>query len=373
MDFLRTFHPVGHGAFFTERFYDGLSDTPIFNVVYDCGNKDKTHLKGLINATFKKEEHIDLMFISHFDSDHISGIDFIIKEKHIDANTIIVIPFKFPRVLTVMTGAYNKIATTLSALYSAGAYIIGVDNGELPNNTERVIDYEELHNQTHIQNGTKIRFKQIWYYVPFMSPERSSLLDKFQDALKNNPGIDENRLNDSDYINSKQKDIRKLYKNIGDNKSNSSLTIINMNSLLVLSFSADVIESWSDNYCYHRFCCRYYRCCHHFSLRVSCLYTGDCDLSNSSVFGKVIDFSLKQLQRDAVELLQIPHHGSINNYGSHIANCDQFLHAFINCDPYYHQRILSNSLLIDFAKCRRTPILVTKEISTRFMHYAFIN
>ena len=307
------------------------------------------------------------MFISHFDSDHISGIDFLIKEKHIDANTIIVIPFKFPRVLTVMTGAYNKIATTLSALYSAGAYIIGVDNGELPNNTERVIDYEELHNQTHIQNGTKIRFKQIWYYVPFMSPERSSLLDKFQDALK---VIDVSKLSKDCYIKQNKRMIQNIYESIGSRKQTTN---INMNSLLVLSFSADDIESWSDNYCYHRFCYRYYRCCHHFSLRVSCLYTGDCDLSNSSVFGKVIDFSLKQLQGDAVELLQIPHHGSINNYGSHIANCDKVLHAFINCDPYYHQRLLSNSLLIDFAKCRRTPILVTKEISTRFMHYAFIN
>ena len=32
----RTFHPVGHGAFYTERFYDDDGQN-IANVVFDCG------------------------------------------------------------------------------------------------------------------------------------------------------------------------------------------------------------------------------------------------------------------------------------------------------------------------------------------------
>ena len=36
MKLVRTFHPVGHGAFYTERFYDE-HDQNIANIVFDCG------------------------------------------------------------------------------------------------------------------------------------------------------------------------------------------------------------------------------------------------------------------------------------------------------------------------------------------------
>lgn len=36
MKLIRTFHPVGHGAFYTERFYDE-QDNILFTAVFDCG------------------------------------------------------------------------------------------------------------------------------------------------------------------------------------------------------------------------------------------------------------------------------------------------------------------------------------------------
>ena len=36
--FKRIFHPVGHGAFFTEQFIDPISNIVLYNVVYDCGS-----------------------------------------------------------------------------------------------------------------------------------------------------------------------------------------------------------------------------------------------------------------------------------------------------------------------------------------------
>jgi hypothetical protein len=35
----RIFHPIGHGAFYTERFYERDNDDPSLSVVYDCGSK----------------------------------------------------------------------------------------------------------------------------------------------------------------------------------------------------------------------------------------------------------------------------------------------------------------------------------------------
>lgn len=44
---IRTFHPVGQGAFYTERFYDEGQGKPVFTAVYDCGSVNVRQLKKL--------------------------------------------------------------------------------------------------------------------------------------------------------------------------------------------------------------------------------------------------------------------------------------------------------------------------------------
>ena len=39
----RTFWPVGHGAFYTERFFNHV-DNNVFTAIYDCGGKDQAVL-----------------------------------------------------------------------------------------------------------------------------------------------------------------------------------------------------------------------------------------------------------------------------------------------------------------------------------------
>lgn len=34
---VRTFHPVGQGAFYSERFYEEDCSSAKYNIVYDCG------------------------------------------------------------------------------------------------------------------------------------------------------------------------------------------------------------------------------------------------------------------------------------------------------------------------------------------------
>lgn len=90
----RTLWPVGHGAFYTERFYDCIGKN-IFTAVYDCGsgnrwmkdNNKQTYLstqdvKNLIEGFMppqyapgskKPIKDIDIAFISHLHADHING------------------------------------------------------------------------------------------------------------------------------------------------------------------------------------------------------------------------------------------------------------------------------------------------------------
>ena len=73
----RTFHPVGQGAFYSERFYCGTDN--VFNVVYDCGTQtNRKNLPQIIRETFSaingEKKKINYLFVSHFHEDHINGI-----------------------------------------------------------------------------------------------------------------------------------------------------------------------------------------------------------------------------------------------------------------------------------------------------------
>lgn len=44
-------------------------------MVYDCGTRNGTMLlEREINKAFNRKQSVDLLFISHFDRDHVSGL-----------------------------------------------------------------------------------------------------------------------------------------------------------------------------------------------------------------------------------------------------------------------------------------------------------
>lgn len=81
---IRTIHPVGQGAFYTEEFFDN-DHNRILTVVFDCGSKTKIGRSNCINkvvsGAFVEGQTIDILFISHFDTDHVNGINKILKNR----------------------------------------------------------------------------------------------------------------------------------------------------------------------------------------------------------------------------------------------------------------------------------------------------
>ncbi len=90
----RTFWPVGHGAFYTERFYDH-KDGRIFTAIYDCGSgrrwgktqngtndvSPKTvqqmiedFLPSQKDSSGNLVKDIDIVFVSHLHVDHVNGL-----------------------------------------------------------------------------------------------------------------------------------------------------------------------------------------------------------------------------------------------------------------------------------------------------------
>ena len=66
-----TFHPVGHGLFYT-GIIKNLESRNQFTFIYDCGGKNTGIDSRILKADLP--EVIDLLIVSHFHADHINGI-----------------------------------------------------------------------------------------------------------------------------------------------------------------------------------------------------------------------------------------------------------------------------------------------------------
>jgi hypothetical protein len=80
MEIELTQHPVGQGGMMSGRLE--FSDQPhrAFHWIYDCGSNQTTELNREIDKVVARG-HVDFLFLSHLDSDHISGIDRLLSSK----------------------------------------------------------------------------------------------------------------------------------------------------------------------------------------------------------------------------------------------------------------------------------------------------
>ena len=106
-----TQHSVGQGGFFTgvikhsdhidvsynndnivarRNTCESQKDDDKFKFVYDCGSKKYKDLKKEIDRTFEKDDYIDMLFVSHFDEDHVNGIKHLLKRCHVET---VVLPY----------------------------------------------------------------------------------------------------------------------------------------------------------------------------------------------------------------------------------------------------------------------------------------
>ena len=82
----RRFLPVGQGAFYVEQFFDyGTVRDRRVNVVYDCGSlSGSTLLHDRIDDCFYAGEKIHALFLSHFDADHVNGLEYLLKHYQVE-------------------------------------------------------------------------------------------------------------------------------------------------------------------------------------------------------------------------------------------------------------------------------------------------
>lgn len=356
MSLIRTFHPVGQGAFYSERHtFNGRE----FTVVYDCGSTTlkKQKFEKKIKSTFPKNHPIDILFISHFHADHINGIEVLMKHCDIkrvvlplldaDAKTLI-------KVTNMVDGNYSdtRLIDNPADFFGGDIPIISINPRELNQNDnginlENTTDISTINAPTSSSaSGTVFKpFAGVdWLFIPF-NYKHDERKNQFVNALSKY-GLTLTDIDTINKINKNKDDIIKAYNDVdGD---------LNENSMALYSGKQqdDQINCFQHHHHFYL---------HHFlgfSFQSGCLYMGDIDLTEPNII-KEMKTNLKRLI-SFIGTLQVPHHGSVHNFDKSILNADIrcAIFSYGTTNTYGHP---SDRVISDVIANKTYPHLVTEE------------
>ena len=382
--FKRIFHPVGQGAFFTEQLLSSQSNEVLFNVVYDCGSKTtgiRPKMEKVIDSMYADNRHIDILFLSHFDDDHINFVKDLRSKNYLDGANVF-IPLLFEEKFLSVTTFYLNYQNLIDELRGDNIKIIKVKMDEVdPSGQQYFI--EEVPDE--IDSGTKLISKTtpLWYWVPF-NIKYYERIEEFRDMLKTEDLDLDCLRTDGNYVSKNIKTLKRIYRSLNKDKGDGYGTAINLNSLQMMSYPASpdsccryeritVCESYFDDYYKWNIGYMKYKFTEKDKLYPgSCLYTGDTS-SNSPYIWKTLMKMIDNYLKARLILFQIPHHGSRYSNDERIVDEDRIYAAFTNFDPDYWQKIYDPNISMQFYLRRKPLILVTNDDIFGFEECWFLN
>lgn len=365
MEMKRTFHPVGHGAFYTERFYGG--DDNIANIIFDCGCFEATksrmspeafkeQINNAITEEFNEGDTIDALFISHFHTDHINGVAKLIE--FCDVKRIF-IPKLTPQIVleAYLTNYvyYEDIGIVDNFIRRCQRDERTMQVGEFNLDDDVRFELPDLNTiSSNIDSPTIIMVSERkWQYIPFNLFDKESEIeaairtnDNFNSIWKDDETINLDEL--SNVIRSiGPEECRKIYQSVYGDKHNSySMTLY----------------SGATYCCIERVCPRYlcqFDCRNPYFCIKNCLYMGDYE-------AKTHFDDLKRFYDDywkCIGILQVPHHGSEKNYNDGLYDPEKIcIISAGETDKYEHPNLPTlNGIL----KHNSIPIIVTENVKTK--------
>lgn len=384
MKMIRSFIPVGQGAFYCEQFLDKQTKE-IINIVYDCGSQSKTLINKQIENTFKRGETIHAVFISHFHYDHISGLEHLLEYCDVKIIFLPMVTDENKIVLylnNILNGSKNSdftnsfINNPKEALIhkSESTEIYEIEPYYLDNQFEQFankeVDYGER--EEYIRSGRDVssiiaryscnKMLSDWAFIPFNYVENNQL-EHLKKVLKEYANYKCIKYEDLPKKISKKsiKEIKKIYLAVL-----RSTEHFNTNSMTLYSGDTygERYQYYYNQRCMGLYCKRL--CCVDFK-KSGCLYTGDYDMSNDLKYSNLITSYENRLNKgdfkksieEFVGCIQIPHHGSKNNYNANISvyNAYHVISAGTkNMYGHPHSFVIKNLLLND-----AHPFIVTEE------------
>lgn len=326
---IRTFHPVGQGAFYSERHGS-------FCLVYDCGTSSKRRsaiacLDAFAKGFESSSKHIDLLCISHFDSDHVNLIDELKKRVSIgcvllpqlhDVEKILLL--NLYRALQYNADSSNEqesnhgivieLLENPSAFFGEETKIIYVkaadtseESAELPLLIDNLLNEQDIPSYTPLLIGASDH----WQFIPYnhlQASRQEKLITLLEESLGFNDNDIESLKTNGDFLTSRYANaaIRAVYKELEGT--------VNQNSMLLYSGPVNADDLYS-----------FLGCCVVMDvnpvqiIRPGCLYTGDASLDHIQVR------EIFAPQWPLIGTLQIPHHGSKNGLAAETLQDSHFL------------------------------------------------
>jgi beta-lactamase superfamily II metal-dependent hydrolase len=343
---IRTFHPVGQGAFYTERHKVGDKE---FNIVYDCGSGTGDAANNIIineiDATFKMKAPIDAVFISHLHYDHVNGLEHLLthckvkklflplltKQEEVD----ILIQYS-------QSGEYDQFIISLISDPRSierdheGLNIISVAISE-PNsdNEKQSILINDIVDTLVFNKSIKISTDSDWIYLPFnlKYSTRSSILQKAIKDLESSENVNFNDINsfcEKWKVKEFREIVKKTYKDIEGGLNANSMTLYSGPDIKSKEYCISSLIS-----CTHL--CMYlpFRRSYYINKRVGCIYFGDFNAKTPDNWQAFIKYY--SLYWDSfVGTVQIPHHGSKHNYNPEINRKRKFSVISAGSISQYH-------------------------------------
>ena len=367
MKMIRSFLPVGQGAFCCEQIQSASFSNETINIVYDCGSSTDVELvKKQIKATFMEDEPIHAVFISHLHDDHINGLEFLLEyccvkniifplttniEKAIlvlnnlingvNQDSFAVSFIKDPSLALENKAKYNKRLPHLIQI-SPEDYIAN-DNGQ--NTLSTVNSGENL--SCYICDDERI-FNH-WMYIPFnfrYKDRTQQLTEKLQQVLRINDdeilSVENLWIKGTPEIKNK---IRAVYKSLPGSLNTNSMTLYSGTS------RCSGFQCFLHSYPCFRVCCD---CC---CKNVGCLYTGDYEAGKTTNFIELKERYIKYW--DNIGCIQIPHHGSKKDYNKNFSSLDAYFIIFAGQNNKYNHP--HPYVIRDLMFNKHYPLVVTEE------------
>lgn len=358
-----SFYKAGQGSFYGGRIWEH-ENNKVFTVVYDCGtspfiagnsqslNNEITHFKHRPHY-FTHNDEIELLFISHLDYDHVSGLKRILTEFKVKNIILPYIDKQHRQFFLVSVSDDNdpndlSIKDYISFIESPNTFIQnnsketqiyfvksngkseieyqGYDNDiqseDIYPRGNRNTEIEELNNQPNVfvyDNNLQFFIQRKWEFTTYVKSVNEMAITNLHNCLKKKlkkKPIESLTLDDlKDIVTTKRKEAHKCYTNCVGEINSYGIVLLHG----PIRFECLSGRIYSDCELRHFFDDRHYRHFHddrHFgnnnSTMLGTLLFGDTSINpvNNS-----IDFPLAFKNKLVnVHIVQVPHHGSSKNW-----------------------------------------------------------
>lgn len=335
MDYNINFYAVGQGLFSSGHIGN-------FNFVYDCGTVSSQKLiKTQIDIAFKRNmkgnRTIDLLVISHFDKDHISGLDHLLKTYKV--KTILLpyvdLPHRLFLAFSHKIGVRSEIMGffTNPEEYLSIKYENKIENIIFipPSNTDEIVREEEFYlNKISFENITNnnrvytlkpksaLIIKDMFQFIPYNDASINPKLTKRFIKMVNHEKYGIENSNNSTNYQLRITTIRDLFDEEFGNNAQSRNIISLFLYISPMHSSSYKIRGYQNCYTEQRYKDIHFKVFSHDRKKNAILYTGDGYLKELFQLNNLVNYIGKD-NFEGISCLQVMHHGAFSCWHNGLA------------------------------------------------------